>query len=177
MSMMMLAARLGQCAAGHANTRVTPSAGAAVQRARRCVSSSVISSPSSAYDYYALRRQHRPFRVSAARWMPPSGDDEPEEEKQPTNTQALIESLGAVSQTMGRDPKGKVTTVMGDGGSGGGLGANLSWEELDEKVNTYPSDRKFQAIGEGGEAFVKEIVGLVEGALGRDVKPENVTSR
>ena len=106
--------------------------------------------------------------------MPPSDDDEPE--KEPTNTQALIESLGAVSQTMGRDPKGKVTTVMGDGGSGG-LGANLSWEELDEKVNTYPSDRKFQAIGEGGEAFVKEIVGLVEGALGRDVKPENVTSR
>ena len=175
MSMMMLAARLGQCAAGHANTRVTPSAGAAVQRAHRCVSSISSSSPSPSYNcYYSARQQQRSLRVSAARWMPPSDDDEPE--KEPNNTQALIESLGAVSQTMGRDPNGKVTTVMGDAGSGG-LGANMSWDELDEKVNTYPSDRKFQAIGEGGEAFVQEIVGLVEGALGRDVKPENVTSR
>ena len=117
--------------------------------------------------------QARSFRVSAARWTPPDSDDEPERE--PTNTQALIDAMGTVSQATGRDAGGKVTTVMGDGV--GGLGSNMTWEELDEKVNTYPSDRKFQAIGEGGDAFVAEIVGLVQGALGRDVKPENVTSR
>jgi hypothetical protein len=27
---------------------------------------------------------------------------------------------------------------MGDGGLGGGLGSNLTWQELDEKVNIYP---------------------------------------
>ena len=175
MSIMMLAARLGQCAAGHANTRVTPSAGAAVQRARRCVSGVSSSSSSSSSSTYSSGQRNRSFRVSAARWIPPSDDDD-EAENEPNNTQALIESLGAVSQAMGRDSNGKVTTVMGSEGSGG-LGANMSWDELDEKVNTYPSDRKFQAIGAGGEAFVQEIVSLVEGAIGRDVNPENVTSR
>jgi len=62
------------------------------------------------------------------------------------------------------------------GGGGGGLGSNLTWKELDEKVNTYPSERKFQAIGQGGDAFVDEVVGLVEGALGGR-KVENVTTR
>ena len=176
-TMMTLAARLGQQCA---NTRVTPSAGDAVRRcAHRCVSSAGFSTPPSSMPSHPQSSSSRPtvqarsFRVSAARWTPPDPDDKPETE--PTNTQALIDAMGQVSKATGRDAGGKVTTVMGDGV--GGLGSNLSWEELDEKVNTYPSDRKFQAIGEGGDAFVAEIVGLVQGALGRDVKPENVTSR
>ena len=44
----------------------------------------------------------------------------------------------------------------------------MTWKELDERVNEYPSDRKFQAIGEGGDAFVAEVVGLVEGARSAD---------
>ena len=47
-------------------------------------------------------------------------------------------------------------------GAPGTLGANMTWEELDEKVNTYPMDRKFQAIGPGGQAFVDEVVALIE---------------
>lgn len=165
-TMMMLAARLGQCA-GHANTRVTPTAGAAVQRAHNCARAAMSSSRPSVLV--------RSFRVSAARWVPPDGDGDDGQEAEPTNTQALIDAMGTVAKAVGRDSEGKVTTVMGDGV--GGLGSNMTWQELDEKVNTYPSDRKFQAIGEGGDAFVAEIVGLVEGALGRDVKPEDVTSR
>lgn len=165
-TMMMLAARLGQCA-GHANTRVTPTAGAAVQRAHNCARAAMSSARPSVLV--------RSFRVSAARWVPPDGDGDDGQEAEPTNTQALIDAMGTVAKAVGRDSEGKVTTVMGDGV--GGLGSNMTWQELDEKVNTYPSDRKFQAIGEGGDAFVAEIVGLVEGALGRDVKPEDVTSR
>jgi putative lipoic acid-binding regulatory protein len=84
--------------------------------------------------------------------------------------------MGTASKLRGRNSKGKVTTVMGDGAS---LGGNLSWEELDEKVNEYPMDRKFQAIGEGDDAFVQRIVGMIEEALGRPVdNPDtNVTSR
>ena len=63
------------------------------------------------------------------------------------------------------------------GGGGGGLGANMTWEELDEKVNTYPMDRKFQAIGEGGQSFIDEVVALIEKALGRSVPSGNVTTR
>jgi putative lipoic acid-binding regulatory protein len=53
----------------------------------------------------------------------------------------------------------------------------MTWEELDEKVNTYPMDRKFQAIGPGGQAFVDEVVALIEKAVGRSVPGDDVTSR
>ena len=62
-------------------------------------------------------------------------------------------------------------------GAPGTLGANMTWEELDEKVNTYPMDRKFQAIGPGGQAFVDEVVALIEKAVGRSVPGDDVTSR
>ena len=48
---------------------------------------------------------------------------------------------------------GPTLSVMGPDGSNPAAG--MSWKELDEKVNEYPSDRKFQAIGEGGAEFVK----------------------
>jgi putative lipoic acid-binding regulatory protein len=74
--------------------------------------------------------------------------------------------------------KGNVGNAMPViGGGGGGLGANMTWEELDEKVNTYPMDRKFQAIGEGGQSFIDEVVALIEKALGRNVPSGNVTTR
>jgi putative lipoic acid-binding regulatory protein len=91
-------------------------------------------------------------------------------------TEILIDAMDTASKLRNRDAGGKVTTVLGDLGQST-LGGNLTWQELDERVNEYPSDRKFQAIGEGGEAFVAKIVGLVEEALGRKVDPANVTSR
>ena len=108
---------------------------------------------------------------SASRWKP--GDGTEDEEPTPV-TEVLIDAMDTASKLRNRDAGGKVTTVMGDGSS---LGGNMTWEELDERVNEYPSDRKFQAIGEGGDAFVAKIVGLVEEALGRPVDPQNVTSR
>ena len=68
-------------------------------------------------------------------------------------------------------PPGGSNTVMGPGTS-------EEWRELDEKVNTYPSERKFQAIGVNSPEFVGDMVKLVEDTLGdgRKVHPENVTS-
>ena len=119
------------------------------------------------------RTQSRSLKFCASRWKPGDGTDD-EVPNQPT--EVLIDAMGTASKLRGRNSKGKVTTVMGDGAS---LGGNLSWEELDEKVNEYPMDRKFQAIGEGDDAFVQRIVGMIEEALGRPVdNPDtNVTSR
>ena len=124
----------------------------------------------------ARRLPARSIRVSAARWRPGDGtEDEEAREKAPT--EALIDAMDSAAKLRNRDSGGKVTTVMGSDAGAGGLGANMTWKELDERVNEYPSDRKFQAIGEGGDAFVAEVVGLVEGALGRPVDPAQVTSR
>ena len=55
--------------------------------------------------------------------------------------------MDSAAKLRNRDSGGKVTTVMGSDAGAGGLGANMTWKELDERVNEYPSDRKFQAIG------------------------------
>jgi len=82
---------------------------------------------------------------------------------------ALRETLSSLSQTAGRNAE--TTNVI--------LGGNATpddWRELDEKVNTYPMERGFKAIGSGGEDFVQSVVGAVEGIVG-NVPPENVTHR
>ena len=77
-------------------------------------------------------------------------------------------------------PGGSAASLGGGGGSNTVMGPGTSeeWRELDEKVNTYPSDRKFQAIGVNSSEFVGDMVKLVEDTLGdgRKVHPENVTS-
>jgi putative lipoic acid-binding regulatory protein len=118
----------------------------------------------------------RSVRASASRWRPGDGTEDEEAREKPA-TEALIDAMDSAAKLRNRDSGGKVTTVMGSDAGAGGLGANMTWKELDERVNEYPSDRKFQAIGEGGDAFVAEIVRLVEGALGRPVDPARVTSR
>lgn len=148
-------ASAGQCAVAHAARGV----------ASRRTAAAVSRWPA------AHRAPSRSARVSASRWKP--GDGTEDEEPKPV-TEVLIDAMDTASKLRNRDAGGKVTTVMGDGAS---LGGNMTWEELDERVNEYPSDRKFQAIGEGGDAFVAKIVGLVEEALGRPVDPRNVTSR
>ena len=77
-------------------------------------------------------------------------------------------------------PGGSAASLGGGGGSNTVMGPGTSeeWRELDEKVNTYPSERKFQAIGVNSPEFVGDMVKLVEDTLGdgRKVHPENVTS-
>lgn len=77
-------------------------------------------------------------------------------------------------------PGGSAASLGGGGGSNTVMGPGTSeeWRELDEKVNTYPSERNFQAIGINSPEFVRDMVKLVEDTLGdgRKVHPENVTS-
>ena len=75
-----------------------------------------------------------------------------------SNTEALLQTLGEVSMTSGRDPKSHL--VLSDDTSAEG------WKEIDEKVNKYPIERNFQAIGTGGQDFQVAMVAAVEGILG-----------
>mgnify|MGYP002630192631 CR=1 FL=1 len=64
----------------------------------------------------------------------------------------------------------KTNTVMGPGTS-------EEWRALDERVNTYPCERKFQAIGLNEQSFVRDIVKIVEDCLGRGpIGEDRVTS-
>ena len=97
-------------------------------------------------------------------------DDDSSKEKKSNDNSSYI-----ITPDSSKGNVGNAMPVIG--GGGGGLGANMTWEELDEKVNTYPMDRKFQAIGEGGQSFIDEVVALIEKALGRSVPNGNVTTR
>eukprot|EP01024_Parvocaulis_polyphysoides_P003360 TRINITY_DN1091_c3_g1_i13.p1 TRINITY_DN1091_c3_g1~~TRINITY_DN1091_c3_g1_i13.p1 ORF type:complete len:304 (-),score=30.82 TRINITY_DN1091_c3_g1_i13:623-1534(-) len=40
------------------------------------------------------------------------------------------------------------------------------WKQIDEKVNEYPGQRFFTAIGTGGDVFAQDMVGIVQGVVG-----------
>mmetsp|Transcript_10168 Transcript_10168/g.19147 ORF Transcript_10168/g.19147 Transcript_10168/m.19147 type:complete len:218 (+) Transcript_10168:107-760(+) len=79
-----------------------------------------------------------------------------------SNTDALLQSLSSLGS--GRD-QDKSHLVLSDDTSPAG------WREIDERVNDYPIERNFQAIGSGGEDFKKAMVAAVESVLGS--VPEN----
>jgi putative lipoic acid-binding regulatory protein len=70
-------------------------------------------------------------------------------------------------------PKTPTTTVMASAES------DEKWKELDARVNEYPSERKFQAIGSDPDGtFVESIKSVISMALdGRVIHPENVSGR
>ncbi|KAL0759926.1 hypothetical protein Bca101_076076 [Brassica carinata] len=75
-----------------------------------------------------------------------------------------------VSKTDGR--VGKTTNVI----IGGTVADDSAkdWLELDQKVNTYPTERGFTAIGTGGDDFVHAMVVAVESVIDRQI-PEMET--
>jgi putative lipoic acid-binding regulatory protein len=85
-----------------------------------------------------------------------------------SNTEALLQTLGEVSKTSGRDPKNNL--VLSDSSAD-------SWKEIDEKVNQYPIDRNFQAIGSGGEEFKAAMVTAIESVLGISVPSSKISMR
>jgi len=72
---------------------------------------------------------------------------------------ALMRSLSQISKQQGRIP-GTTNLVFGGATSVSG------WRELDKKVNSYPTQRSFTAIGSGGTEFANSIVSAVERHLG-----------
>uniref|UniRef100_M8BS60 Uncharacterized protein n=1 Tax=Aegilops tauschii TaxID=37682 RepID=M8BS60_AEGTA len=51
------------------------------------------------------------------------------------------------------------------------------WLVLDQKVNTYPTDRGFTAIGTGGEDFVHSMVDAVESVLQESIPKGQVSQK
>ncbi|MEW5304042.1 MAG: hypothetical protein WDW36_006677 [Sanguina aurantia] len=51
-----------------------------------------------------------------------------------------------------------------------------TWRELDEKVNKYPGQREFKAIGSGGSAFSAAMLAVIEQVVG-PVQAECMTER
>ncbi|XP_010531163.1 PREDICTED: uncharacterized protein LOC104807538 isoform X2 [Tarenaya hassleriana] len=81
--------------------------------------------------------------------------------------EAVLKAI-SVSRTDGR--VGKATHVI----MGGTVAddSTKEWLELDQKVNTYPTDRGFTAIGTGGDDFVQAMVVAVESVIQRPI-PED----
>ncbi|XP_048592632.1 uncharacterized protein LOC106358020 isoform X1 [Brassica napus] len=82
--------------------------------------------------------------------------------------EAVLKAISEVSKTDGR--VGKTTNVI----IGGTVADDSSkdWLELDQKVNTYPTERGFTAIGTGGDDFVHAMVVAVESVIDRQI-PED----
>ncbi|XP_076916600.1 uncharacterized protein LOC143576382 [Bidens hawaiensis] len=56
-------------------------------------------------------------------------------------------------------------------------GSTSEWLTLNEKINTYPSARKFTAIGSGGDDFVRSMVVAVESVIQHPVPQGYVHKR
>ncbi|KAJ4894702.1 hypothetical protein Rs2_21496 [Raphanus sativus] len=82
--------------------------------------------------------------------------------------EAVLKAISEVSKTDGR--VGKTTNVI----IGGTVADDSAqdWLELDQKVNTYPTERGFTAIGTGGDDFVHAMVLAVESVIQRQI-PED----
>jgi putative lipoic acid-binding regulatory protein len=60
------------------------------------------------------------------------------------------------------------------------LGADnddASWRALDEKVNVYPCEREFKAIGTGGEDFVLSMMAAAAAVTGEQLLRDKVVVR
>ncbi|KAJ8439142.1 hypothetical protein Cgig2_027068 [Carnegiea gigantea] len=51
------------------------------------------------------------------------------------------------------------------------------WLALDQKVNTYPSERGFTAIGTGGDDFVHSMIVAVESVLQRPIPEDQIKQK
>ncbi|BDA42443.1 hypothetical protein COCOBI_03-3330 [Coccomyxa sp. Obi] len=95
------------------------------------------------------------------------------EEEGPTinPADALTQTLSGISNSSGRIAQTR-NFVLGPSDN-----SEEAWRALDEKVNTYPGQRTFKAIGVGGGAFVDSMLGAVEGVIGSAIHEESVQSR
>ncbi|XP_018480369.2 uncharacterized protein LOC108851424 isoform X2 [Raphanus sativus] len=87
-----------------------------------------------------------------------------DESEQGPPQEAVLKAI-SVSKTDGRVGK---TTNMIIGGTVADDSAR-DWLLLDQKVNTYPTDRGFTAIGTGGDDFVHAMVVAVESVIERQI--------
>ncbi|KQJ82263.1 uncharacterized protein LOC100835681 [Brachypodium distachyon] len=87
--------------------------------------------------------------------------------------EAVLEAISKVAKSKGRVA---LTTNMVIGGTVSDDSSD-EWLVLDQKVNSYPTDRGFTAIGTGGEDFVHSMVDAVESVLQEPVPKGQVTQK
>lgn len=82
---------------------------------------------------------------------------------------AVIKTLAGISKAQGRDvlQTGRNLVLAGD----------ESWDELDQKVNSYPLVREFKCIGSGGEDFVTSLLAAAVEVTQRPLRREEVVVR
>ncbi|KAJ0537456.1 putative YbeD-like domain superfamily protein [Helianthus annuus] len=83
-------------------------------------------------------------------------------------TENMQEPPPGTSKTEGQTTNMVFGSTVIDGSTG-------EWLTLNEKINTYPSARRFTAIGLGGDDFVQSMVVAVESVIQHPV-PQRVSS-
>ncbi|VFQ90540.1 unnamed protein product [Cuscuta campestris] len=91
---------------------------------------------------------------------PSSSPDDCEPDPDPPQ-EAVLKAISEVSKAEGR--VGQTTNVV-IGGTTPDDSTN-EWLVLDKKVNSYPTERVFTAIGTGGDEFVQAMVVAVESVI------------
>mmetsp|Transcript_7487 Transcript_7487/g.13497 ORF Transcript_7487/g.13497 Transcript_7487/m.13497 type:complete len:170 (-) Transcript_7487:199-708(-) len=120
----------------------------------------LIISPGSAATQPYRRAARRAIRCVA------NGDSN----KEPSDRDALLKSLGQISKTTGRTANSNNVVLGGDT-------SVESWKELDEKVNEYPCQRSFKCVGVAEDGFRDQMVLCVEDVIGTQVHPESINIR
>ncbi|KAL5213969.1 hypothetical protein ABZP36_003121 [Zizania latifolia] len=87
--------------------------------------------------------------------------------------EAVLEAISKVARSKGRVA---LTTNMVLGGTVTD-DASDEWLVLDQKVNSYPTDRGFTAIGTGGDDFVQSMVVAVESVLQEPIPKGQVSHK
>nr|BAJ99664.1 predicted protein [Hordeum vulgare subsp. vulgare] len=115
------------------------------------------------------RRRRRNLRCCSS---PSSSGSGSGEQGQPPQ-EAVLEAISKVAKSKGRVA---LTTNMVIGGTVTDDSSD-EWLVLDQKVNTYPTDRGFTAIGTGGEDFVHSMVDAVESVLQESIPKGQVSQK
>ncbi|XP_037485399.1 uncharacterized protein LOC119364097 isoform X1 [Triticum dicoccoides] len=117
---------------------------------------------------FPCRRRRRNIRCCSS-----SSGGGPGEQGQPPQ-EAVLEAISTeVAKSKGRVA---LTTNMVIGGTVTDDSSD-EWLVLDQKVNTYPTDRGFTAIGTGGEDFVHSMVDAVESVLQESIPKGQVSQK
>ncbi|RCV33293.1 hypothetical protein SEVIR_7G078400v4 [Setaria viridis] len=87
--------------------------------------------------------------------------------------EAVLEAISKIARSKGRVA---LTTNMVMGGTVTDDKSD-EWLVLDQKVNSYPTDRGFTAIGTGGDDFVQSMVVAVESVLQESIPKGRVSQK
>ncbi|XP_060185457.1 uncharacterized protein LOC132614924 isoform X1 [Lycium barbarum] len=120
----------------------------------------------------SYRRRSQVVNCSSNNENPSSSTEDDDLEQGPPQ-EVVLKAISEVSKTEGR--VGQTTNVV-IGGTVHDDSTN-EWLALDKKVNSYPTERGFTAIGTGGDDFVHSMVVAVESVIQQPVPEGQVKQK